>query len=214
MSNTPTPSYHGKLLSLEGGDGSGKSTFLPFLKQAIEEQGYTVQTFREPGGTAFAEDIRTLFLDNSALSPTTSAYLMNAQRQHNIEHIITPALERGDVVIVDRFVASTLVYQGILKDALNDIRPVVLNYPSQTIFLNTPPLLARQRIVANNRETNHFDDMPLDKHQAIYDGYLSLSDLYPNGYWHYTVDGSTDIAGLKAQAKTIAKTFASTDNKS
>jgi len=104
----------GKFITLEGGEGVGKSTNLSFIKQLLEDKGLTVVTTREPGGTPFAENIRQLLLQNQqeVVSETTELLLMFAARAQHIEQVIKPALLQGNWVLCDRFTDSTFAYQG------------------------------------------------------------------------------------------------------
>lgn len=101
-------------ITLEGGEGVGKSTNLHFIKQLLEQSGITVVTTREPGGTVFAEKIRQLLLENTAetVSETTELLLMFAARAQHIHHVIKPALAQGQWMLCDRFTDATYAYQG------------------------------------------------------------------------------------------------------
>jgi len=104
----------GKFITLEGGEGVGKSTNLSFIKQLLEDKELTVVTTREPGGTPFSENIRQLLLQNQqeVVSETTELLLMFAARAQHIEQVIKPALLQGSWVLCDRFTDSTFAYQG------------------------------------------------------------------------------------------------------
>lgn len=104
----------GLFITLEGGEGVGKSTNLSFIKELLEQAGVTVVTTREPGGTAFAEKIRQLLLDNKgeSVSEFAELLLMFAARAQHIQHVIQPALAQGKWVLCDRFTDATYAYQG------------------------------------------------------------------------------------------------------
>jgi len=104
----------GIFITLEGGEGVGKSTNLAYIKHLIESQGGTVVTTREPGGTPFAENIRQLLLENrdESVSETTELLMMFAARAQHIQHVIQPALAKGYWVLCDRFTDATYAYQG------------------------------------------------------------------------------------------------------
>jgi len=104
----------GQFITLEGGEGVGKSTNLTFIKQMLEEAGITVVTTREPGGTAFAENIRQLLLDNreELVSDNAELLMMFAARAQHIQQVIQPALTQGHWVLCDRFTDATYAYQG------------------------------------------------------------------------------------------------------
>ena len=104
----------GQFITLEGGEGVGKSTNLTFIKQLLEEAGITVVTTREPGGTAFAENIRQILLDNreESVSDNAELLMMFAARAQHIQQVIQPALTQGYWVLCDRFTDATYAYQG------------------------------------------------------------------------------------------------------
>jgi len=109
--------FKGKFITFEGGDGCGKSTQAKLLVEALREKGYDVVHTREPGGSSGAEEIRSLILTGDAdrWSPETELLLFNAARRDHLERTIKPALEAGKVVICDRFVDSSRVYQGLTR---------------------------------------------------------------------------------------------------
>jgi dTMP kinase len=136
----------GVFISFEGGDGAGKSTQIKLLAEALRAQGREVVTTREPGGSTGAEAIRKLLLEGAAdkWSPLTEALLMYASRADHLERTIEPALQRGAVVISDRFADSTMAYQG-LAGALGEATVTVLQKlvvgnrgPNLTIMLDLP----------------------------------------------------------------------------
>ena len=107
------------LISFEGIDGSGKSTQIQLLKQKIEEQGLTVQVFREPGGTAVSEQIRELLLHpDSQINPVAEMLLFSSARSQLVSEKVLPALEKGEIVILDRFYDSTTAYQGYGRETI------------------------------------------------------------------------------------------------
>ncbi len=159
----------GKFITLEGGEGVGKSTNLSFIKQLLEEQGLTVITTREPGGTVFAENIRQLLLQNQqeVVSETTELLLMFAARAQHIEQVIKPALLQGSWVLCDRFTDSTFAYQGggrgmdtrviewLEENVQADIKPEL------TLLLDAPIAIGMDR--ANKR--GELDRFELEKNE-------------------------------------------------
>ena len=180
----------GLFIALEGGEGSGKTTLINIMKKLFEERGHEVVTIREPGGTAYAEQIRELFLNTEGLTGESAAHLMNSARVDNIQKIIQPALDEGKVVISDRFSGSSLVYQGLRKDEYEAVERITKHIPMITIFVDTPPEVGISRIVDNNRETNRLDLLPMDVHESIYAGYEKLPTLKPDIYWDIILDGT------------------------
>lgn len=202
MLNIPKNSL---FIVLEGGEGAGKSTIIQHLKNAFKSENIDVTVFREPGGTPFSEDIRNVFFSHQDLSPETSVYLMNAQRHHNIEKIVIPAMRKKHVVIADRFTASTLVYQGLLNNSYETVNDMMLDIDAFTIFVDVPPEIGLKRIKDNNRETNYFDEMALEKHQRIYKGFLELETLKPETYWDLKINGVCDLSTLERLSNRLGK---------
>lgn len=183
--NERHPSRRGCLISLEGGEGSGKSTLLPCLADQLRAHGYSVIETREPGGTPPGLQIRTILLDRERhLPPVAELFLLEAARAIHVDHVIRPALDRGAVVLTDRYTDSTLVYQGsvrrldpILLNRLNQVATDGL-IPDLTLYLDLPPEtgLARRR---QTNDLNHFDRLSLEKHQTIRSAYRALAAQYP-----------------------------------
>lgn len=149
----------GFLISFEGTDGCGKSTQIKMLKEHLEESGYTVTVSREPGGCRVGEKIREILLskENNEISPMCELFLYEAARaQHSCE-VIEPALKRGEIVILDRFVDSTFAYQGFGRnlgeecvETLNSYA-VCGNLPDLTLMLKLPPETAFVRKGGNDK---------------------------------------------------------------
>lgn len=190
---------NGLFITLEGGEGSGKSTLMARMKEKLEREGHEVVTLREPGGTSFAEGLREVFLAHDNLTAESAALLMNAARTDNIDKIIQPALDAGKIVISDRFSGSSLVYQGIRKGQYSIVDQITRHIPMVTVFVDVPPEVGLERIATNNRETNRLDGLPLDEHYAIYDGYHNLSALKPDIYWDIVLDGTLSLGELDDQ---------------
>lgn len=197
----------GLYITLEGGEGSGKSTMIHYLKEGFNELGYEVEIIREPGGTDFSEELRTVFMAHHDLSPETSVHLINAQRQHNLETFVIPELKKGKVVLADRFTASTLIYQGILNDSLDTVIDLMVDCEQTTIFVDVKPEIGLQRISDNNRKTNRFDKLDIEKHRTIYKGYKSLGELLPERYWDHIIDGEQSLDQIQEICHNIAKQY-------
>lgn len=147
------PRARGVFLSMEGVDGCGKTTQRETLVRHLEQNGWEVVVTREPGGDALAEKIRALLLDpeNRAMCPETEAYLYAAGRAQNVRAVVRPALERGALVVADRFVDSSVAYQGGGR-GLGEERVAALNalavdgtLPDITVYLRMPPAEALSR---------------------------------------------------------------------
>lgn len=194
----------GLLIEVEGGEGSGKTTLINRLKTYLDTTAHVI-THREPGGTAFAEDVRKLFMSYDNLSPETYVHLINAQREHNIEKVINPAITRGHIVIADRFLASTLVYQGRMEKQYDKIVKKAIDYPAVTLLVDTPADIGHQRIRDNKRETNRIDLWPLSKHRRVNQFYRQLGEYHPGRYWDIVLNGDRPFEGIDKQLARIAK---------
>lgn len=166
--------YHNNFISLEGGEGSGKTTVAKLLKKRLEVLGYDVILTREPGGTEVGEEIRNLIL-KSNIDIKTEVLLFAAGRNEHMKKVILPALLSNKIVICDRFVDSSIVYQeyvGMAKNVgkINDY--VIEYYPEFVFFFDIEPQQALSRI--NLRDNNRFDKQNLNYHKKIY---LSYKDL-------------------------------------
>lgn len=174
----------GYFISFEGVDGSGKSTQIIKLKKYLELKGYEVVLTREPGGTDIGEKIRQIILDpdNKNMTDLTEAMLYAASRAQHIEEIIKPALDSGKVVICDRFVDSSIAYQGYGR-GLGDCVSIINQYavcgymPDITFLMKVKPNIGNDRI--KNRERDRIEMEAFDFHQAVYNGYEKLEAKYP-----------------------------------
>ena len=177
------------LINLEGGEGSGKTTVLNLLADALENEGIPVIRTREPGGIEIAEQIRKVILDraNINMDPRTEALLYAAaRRQHLVEKII-PALEMGKLVLCDRYIDSSLVYQGYARGlGMEEIYSInefaIEDYmPDLTLYFDLDPEIGLSRIEKdNNREVNRLDVESIQFHYKVREGYQLLLNQYPN----------------------------------
>ncbi len=177
----------GLFITIEGTDGSGKSTQIPFIKGFLEKKGYKVLLTREPGGTQIGEKIRDLLLDkqNKEMCDMTEALLYAASRAQHVKEFIVPALKQGKVVLCDRFVDSSIVYQGKGRElgletvkSINDFATCGLE-PDLTILLDIDPEKGLER-VKENSDVDRLEQEKLAFHKKVYEGYKDLSNLYPN----------------------------------
>lgn len=174
----------GHFITFEGPEGSGKTTVIEGVKEYLSKK-YNVVTTREPGGIRISELIRDVLLaKGNEMDGRTEALLFAAsRRQHLVEKII-PALERGDVVLCDRFVDSSLAYQGFARDigidgiwsinkfAIEDVMPDL------TIYLKLDPEAGIERILSNKRDDNRLDNESIQFHKKVVLGYNELSDNF------------------------------------
>ncbi len=181
-----TPITKGLFIAFEGGEGSGKSTQAKLLKEWLETQDKTVILSREPGGTELGKDLRKILLDNKtgAISPRAEALMYAADRAHHVFSLIRPALDRGEIVITDRYFDSSIAYQGagrvldpseiarISRWATESLTPTI------TIILDQNPEIGLQRIKSADR----LESEPLDFHNRVRHEYLQLASLDPERY--------------------------------
>lgn len=178
----------GLFLTVEGGEGAGKSSIIAKLKEDLVSQGYKVLITREPGGIPIAEKIREVILDRShtSMDARTEALLYAAaRRQHLVEKVI-PALEEGYIVVCDRFIDSSLAYQGVARGlGISDIMSINQfaigeMMPALTIYMDVDPQIGLARISkANEREVNRLDLESKTFHDKVREGYLTLCEQYP-----------------------------------
>ena len=169
----------GFFISVEGGDGSGKSTQLLKIKEYLNKKGQAYIFTREPGGTSISEKIRDIILDpaNTEMTDLTEALLYAASRAQHIDEVILPALKEGKVVISDRFVDSSLAYQGYarnLGDTVWEINSPAVSkcMPDITFFLDVSPEEAMERIASRGHDRLEKEEMNF--HQKVYEGYQKL----------------------------------------
>lgn len=179
----------GMMITLEGVEGSGKSTILMHVKRYLEEKEIDLIVTREPGGIEIAEQIRSIILDpgNTEMDGVTEALLYAAARRQHLVQKVIPALDQGKIVFCDRFIDSSLAYQGYAR-GLGVEKVLSINgfaiencMPELTLLFDIDPEVGLSRINANkNREINRLDMEKLEFHHAVRRGYLELMDRFPN----------------------------------
>lgn len=177
----------GKFITFEGTEGSGKTSVIKKIRTHYEKLGLKVLTTREPGGIRISEQIRSILLskENNEMDARTEALLFAAARRQHLVEVIEPALNEGYIVICDRFIDSSLVYQGLARDIGID-KVYEMNcfaiegvLPDLTIFVDVRPEVGLGRVFSTpNREVNRLDLEKLSFHQKIYQGYLDLIQKY------------------------------------
>lgn len=177
----------GLFITFEGNDGSGKSSVIAKAKQILEEAGYTVTLTREPGGSIIAEKIRTLILDpkNLGMDDRTEALLYAASRREHLIKTVLPALEKGNIVLCDRFLDSSLVYQGLARNiGIEEIYNLNMfavegKLPDLTLFVQVRPEVGLSRISLDNRELDRLELEGLSFQEKVYRGYQYLAQQFP-----------------------------------
>ena len=182
MSQTGTP--RGRFITFEGIDGAGKSTHIAGVVELIRARGYRVVSTREPGGTALGEKLRELLL-NEPMHLETEAMLMFAARREHLAQVIEPALARGDWVVCDRFSDATYAYQGggrgLDKRKFEALEQWVHGHlqPDLTFLFDLAPEVAGQRIAAQGRELDRFEQERADFHARVRAAYLERAAAAP-----------------------------------
>ena len=185
----------GIFIAFEGGEGTGKTTQSRLLKQWLEQEGETVVLSREPGGTDLGQGLRKILLghETGAISPRAEALLYAADRAHHVYSVITPALDRGDVVITDRYFDSSIAYQGAGR-VLEPAEVARISrwateslFPTLTIVIDQPAEVGLSRLQSRDR----LEAEPLDFHERVRQEFLQLADQDPERY--LVVDGTQTI---------------------
>ncbi|HUT63490.1 MAG TPA: dTMP kinase [Anaerolineae bacterium] len=185
----------GMFISFEGIDGSGKTTQAERLHRRFVAHGHTVHLLREPGGTHVGECIRLILLDknHTDMSFLTELFLYLAARAQITSHIIVPALEKGDIVIVDRFIDSTTAYQGYARgfdiDEIQHLNFLATSglVPDMTFVIDCEPSVAFSRV---DREPDRLESEGLDFMQKVREGFVKLCEAYPKRM--ILIDGNRD----------------------
>jgi dTMP kinase len=172
-----------RFITLEGGEGAGKSTQAQHLAARLRAAGHGVVLTREPGGSALGEKIRDLVLHQKPVAPATELFLFAAQRAEHLAQTILPALGRSDWVISDRFMDSTRVYQGDLGGLDPTLvaeveRLSVSRLPDLTLVLDLPVEIGRARALARGA-TNRFDEQSLPRQEIVRQGFLRIARAEP-----------------------------------
>ncbi|GAF66543.1 thymidylate kinase [Bacillus sp. TS-2] len=178
----------GYFISIEGGEGAGKTTIVDKIERQLKKDGLDVLRTREPGGIKIAEKIREVILDvsHTEMDERTEALLYAAARRQHLVEKVLPALNEGKVVICDRFIDSSLAYQGYAReigfDEVLDINQFAIEgyFPDVTLYFDVDPAIGLARIAADEkRELNRLDKERLDFHQKVKKGYDKVKDKYP-----------------------------------
>ena len=174
-------------ITLEGPEGSGKTSQLPALAEFLREKGYDVLVTREPGGTSVGDQIRDVLMNmkNVSIVPQTEILLFQAARAQHVAEILRPALDKGQIVICDRFGDSTLAYQGYGHQT--DIRTLqyLIHFatggltPDLTLLLDIPVSKGFERKIKNESEWNRLDAYEKAFHERVREGYLQLAREEP-----------------------------------
>lgn len=177
----------GRFITLEGGEGAGKSTQLRRLSDALQARGIDTLVTREPGGSAGAEEIRALLVsgDPARWSATTEAMLHTAARRDHLERTVWPALNAGRWVLCDRFADSTMAYQGyglwLGRPVVEALQRIALGdfKPDLTIVLDLPVEVGLRRAAARHGDEDRYERMDVAFHGRLRDGFLAIAAREP-----------------------------------
>lgn len=191
----------GYFITFEGGEGTGKTTIINYISKYLESKGYNVVSTREPGGIDIAEQIRSIILDikNTKMDYRTEALLYAASRTQHLAEKVIPALNEGKVVLCDRYLDSSLVYQGIARglgiENVLKVNMFALEYmPNITFFIDVKPEICFKRLKDNNRAMDRLDLEKMDFHNMVYEGYKQIAKMYPERI--VSIDGDRKIEDI------------------
>lgn len=193
----------GRLIAIEGPEGAGKSTQINHLKNLLQAKGYTVICTREPGGTPVGEQLRNLVL-NEYVGIKSEILIFFASRLEHISQVIKPAIERGDIVITDRFIDSSYAYQGFGREALPFVEAVdnlVMDgfEADHTLYFSIPYELMLDRMRQRGGGPDRFEQEGQAFFTRVYEGYTRQSKLRGNVH---VIDATQSVENVTAQLST------------
>lgn len=201
-------SARGLWITIEGGDGSGKTTQSALLMEWLQTLGRTIVHTREPGGSEVGELIRNIVLHHRGhIAPRAEALLYAADRAHHVATVVRPALERGDIVLQDRYLDSSVAYQGAgrVLDA-GEVRDLSLwaaegALPDVTVLLDIDPVISRQRLDAADKPFDRLEAEKLEFHTRVRDAYLALAAAEPERFIVVDAQQSADKIADQIRAR-------------
>lgn len=207
----PTNTIPGGLfVAFEGGDGAGKTTQRDLLAAHLNEAGFDVTATREPGGTDLGRHLRDVLLHGEDVAPRAEALMFAADRAHHVHTLIRPALERGGVVITDRYLDSSVAYQGAGRDLGGaDIRNLSLwaaegLLPDVTFLIDVPPGVSAERRAGTTPD--RLESEPDEFHTRVRDNFLTLAADEPGRY--AIIPGTYEVERIAAMVRLIVGVYA------
>lgn len=202
----------GLFIAFEGGDGAGKSTQAARLAEALETRGLTVLRTREPGGTPIGEKLRSLVLDHGHghIDAHTEALIFAASRAAHASQVIRPALERGEVVLTDRYIDSSVAYQGAGRDLGADAVRSINEWatsglqPDLTVLLDVDPADGRRRRTAGETAEDRLESEADEFHTTIRGAFLDLAASRPDTYLVLPADRPVDVLAARILSRVDA----------
>lgn len=204
----------GRFITFEGPEGSGKTSVIKAVRDFLVKEGYDILTTREPGGSKIAEEIRDIILnkDNTEMDAATEALLYAASRSQHYHEIVAPALAKGTIILCDRFIDSSLAYQGYARelgvDRVLDINRFGIGdvMPDVTIFVDVPPSLGLRRVFDNSgRKVDRLDLEPVAFHEKVYAGYMKLAERFEDRF--VVIDGTNPVETVIEDTIQVLKSY-------
>ena len=200
----------GLFITFEGCEGSGKTTVSKYLYNRLKEEGYDVIYSREPGGVDIAEQIRAVILNvnNTAMDPRTEALLYAASRRQHLSEVVLPALNEGKIVLCDRFVDSSLVYQGYARgigiDKVWELNQFAIDdcMPDMTLYYDVDVELGLSR-VRSRGELNRLDSENIEFHKSVRHAYQLIAEKYPERI--ITIDSNQCLQAVEEESYNLLK---------
>ncbi|HEY7986036.1 MAG TPA: dTMP kinase [Methylophilaceae bacterium] len=199
----------GMFITLEGVDGAGKSTHIPFIAELLKAKGYEIVLTREPGGTTLGEKLREVLL-HQAMSPETETLLMFAARKEHLQQVILPALSRGALVLSDRFTDASFAYQhggrGVPASMVETLEHLVQGdlQPDLTLLFDVPVEVSCQRL-SGARDPDRFEQENALFFQKIRDAYLQRAAKFPQRF--RIIDANRPLEDVKQELEVIISTI-------
>lgn len=198
-----------KFITFEGGEGTGKTTIIDNLLRDLSNLGFGMVKTREPGGSKIAEEIRRVILnvENTAMDYRTEALLYAASRRQHLREVIIPYLQAGKIVLCDRFLDSSLAYQGFARGLGIDEVYAINQYategilPDLTFYIDVDPQIGLSRIQKAHRTVDRLDLEKTEFHVLVRQGYLKVAKMFPNRI--IVIDGNRPIDAIYNQIKQL-----------
>ena len=188
----------GLFITLEGGDGAGKSTQIRNIEAFFKDRGFTVTHTREPGGPRISEKLRDILLDtqNTEMDPVTEMLIYAASRAQHVRETVIPALERGEIVICDRYVDSSIAYQGFgrnLGSMVEEVNRCATGglMPDITVWLDIDPETGKAR-ASGDKGPDRLDLESSDFHSRVREGYAHIAESEPDRFKRIDATGSVE----------------------
>ena len=204
----------GKFITFEGPEGSGKTSVIKAVKEYLEQEGYNIITTREPGGSKIAEAIRDIILDknNTEMNPSAEALLFAASRSQHLHEKVIPALEEGKIILCDRFLDSSLAYQGHARGlGIDEVYAInkfgIGNHlPDLTVFIDVPPSIGLKRVFeTQGRKVDRLDLETIEFHDQVYEGYKKLTTKFEDRF--VVIDGVNPVETVIEDTIQVIKTY-------